>query len=149
MLRVFCSTYPCGTLSLCSLFYYFRNRFLCFFNVSILIVAYLFSFAVWSNQPCVNAFVNLCGFGCSCVLQEPGRTDRPLCGWLPSTRSTQGRHGGGRSSAAQLCWPVCLLQEVHGAVLPTEHRRTDDRSHNHLPEILERVRLEDPLRQPA
>lgn len=82
-------------------------------------------------------------------LQEPGRADWPVCGRLPSSRPTKGRNRGGRSSAAKLCRPVCLLQEVHGAVLPAEHWRAYDRPHNHLPKILERVCLEDSLWKPA
>lgn len=82
-------------------------------------------------------------------LQEPGWTDWPVRGRLPFTRPTQGGDGGGWSGVAQLRWSFRLLQEVHGAVLPTEHRGTDDRPHNYLPEILERVRLEDPLWKPA
>lgn len=82
-------------------------------------------------------------------LQEPGWTDWPVRGRLPCSRPTQGGDGGGWSSVAQLRWPFRLLQEVHGAVLPTEHRGANDRPHNYLPEILERVRLEDPLWKPA
>lgn len=97
---------------------------------------------VWVALTCVDLQL----FG---PLQEPGWTDWPVRGRLPFTRPTQGGDGGGWSGVAQLRWSFRLLQEVHGAVLPTEHRGTDDRPHNYLPEILERVRLEDPLWKPA
>lgn len=78
-------------------------------------------------------------------LQEPRRADWPLCSWLPRSRPTQGGHRWGWGGAAQLCRPLCLLQKVHDAVLPAEHRGANDRPHHHLPEVLERVRLEDPF----
>lgn len=100
-------------------------------------------------RACVGG-INPCWFDLHLLhLQEPGWADWPVCGRLPCTRPTQGGDGGGWSSVAQLRWPFRLLQEVHGAVLPTEHRGTNDRPHNYLPEILERVRLEDPLWKPA
>lgn len=105
---------------------------------------YFISIPLTKTNACVRVCVRFYG-----RLQEPGRTDWPVCGGLPSPGPPQGRHRGGWSGAAQLCWPVRLLQEVHGAVFPTEHWGTNDCPHNCLPEISERVCLENPLWEPT
>lgn len=81
--------------------------------------------------------------------QESGRADWQVCGWLQGSGSPQAQRGRRRSSPAQLCWPLCVLQEVHGAVLPAQHWGAHDCPDHHLPEVPAGIRLENSLWKPA
>ena len=45
---------------------------------------------------------------------------------------------------AELCRSIRLLQEVHGAMFPAEHRAAHDRLDTHIPEVLEGIRPAHP-----
>lgn len=81
--------------------------------------------------------------------QESRRADRQVCGWFQGSGSPQAQRGWRRRRPAQLRRPLCVLQEVHGAVLPAQHRRAHDRPHHHLPEVPSGIRLENSLWKPA
>lgn len=81
--------------------------------------------------------------------QKSWRTDWQVCGWLQGSRSPQAQRGRRRSCPAQLCRPLCVLQEVHGAVLPAQHRRADDSPDHHIPEVPSGIRLENSVWKPA
>ena len=75
-----------------------------------------------------------------CVWQEPNGPDDKVPRGFPPVRHPAHRVRGGQQRAAQQCGPVRLLQEVHGAVFPAQHRSAHARPDSHIPEVPQGIR---------
>lgn len=79
--------------------------------------------------------------------QEPCRPDGTFRSGRQAGRAAFLRRN--ERCAAVLCRPVCVLQEVHGAVHAAKHRPAHARPGAHLPKVPARVRRQTAAREPA